>query len=217
MYPLRLIELKQVTDMFIPASVQNSGCLYLHGFLSSPASEKAQQMMALYQEHPELGSLSTPFVHFSPTEAMALAESQLLELKEKHDKVWLVGSSLGGFYATWLAEKYEVPAVLINPAVRPFDLFRHYLGEHKHYHNGETYLLEAHHLDELEALHCADITHPKNLLLLLQTADETLDYRHAAELYRQCPAWVEGGGTHSFDGFIDRVPQMLGHLSRCLG
>lgn len=216
MYPLKSIELKQATDMFIPASVQHSGCLYLHGFLSSPASEKAQEMMALYKQNPGLGSLSTPFVHFAPTEAMALAEAQLLELKEKHGKVWIVGSSLGGFYATWLAEKYNVPAVLINPAVRPFELFRHYLGEHKHYHTGETYLLEAHHLDELEALNCAHIQRPENLLLLLQTGDETLDYRHASELYRQCPSWIESGGTHSFDAFIERVPQILAHLSRCL-
>ena len=128
--------------MLIPASVQNSGCLYLHGFLSSPASEKAQQMMALFREHPELGSINAPFIHFAPQDAIALAEQALAELREKHDRVWIVGSSLGGFYATFLAEKHDVPAVLINPAVRPFELFRHYLGEHTHYHTGETLLLE---------------------------------------------------------------------------
>lgn len=200
--------------MQIPASVKNSGCLYLHGFLSSPASEKAQQMMALFREHPELGSITAPFIHFAPQDAIALAEESLAELREKHDRVWIVGSSLGGFYATFLAEKHHIPAVLINPAVRPFELFIHYLGEHTHYHTGETLLLEEAHLHQLEALNTPAITRPHNLLLLLQTGDETLDYRHAAELYRECPAWLEGGGDHSFQRFIDRVPQMLGHLSR---
>jgi len=203
--------------MHIPASVQNSGCLYLHGFLSSPASEKAQQMMALFREYPQLGTLSAPFIHASPAEAIALAEDELKKLMAVHDHVWIVGSSLGGFYATWLAEKYQLPAVLINPAVRPFELFRHYLGEHTHYHTGETFLLEEQHLDQLEALNCPEIQHSDNLLLLLQTADETLDYRHAAELYRNCPGWLEGGGDHSFQRFIERIPQVLGHLSRCFG
>ena len=201
--------------MNIPASVQNSGCLYLHGFLSSPASEKAQQMMTFFQDHPKLGTLSTPFMHLDPREAMALAETELQDLQERHDKVWIVGSSLGGFYATYLAEKPNVPAILINPAVRPFELFRHYLGEHTHFHTGETLLLEEYHLEQLEALNCPVIRHPKNLLLLLQTADETLDYRHAADLYRSCPGWLEGGGDHSFQRFIDRMPEMLGHLGRC--
>lgn len=201
--------------MHIPASVQNSGCLYLHGFLSSPASEKAQQMMALFRQSPSLGTLSAPFIHFAPDEAIALAEECLAELKAKHDKVWIVGSSLGGFYATYLAEKHGIPAVLINPAVRPFELFRHYLGEHTHYHTGDKLLLEDFHLQQLEALNCAYLTYPENLLLLLQTGDETLDYRHAAQFYRECPAWLQGGGDHSFQEFIERVPEMLGHLSRC--
>lgn len=201
--------------MQIPLSVQGSGCLYLHGFLSSPASEKAQQMLALFDAHPELGEICAPFIHFDPQDAIALAEAELLLLKQRHERVWIVGSSLGGFYATYLAEKHQVPAVLINPAVRPFELFRHYLGEHTHYHTGETYLLEAHHLTQLEALNTATITSPEQLLLLLQTADETLDYRHAAELYRACPAWLEGGGDHSFQRFMARTPEILGHLSRC--
>lgn len=201
--------------MNIPASVQNSGCLYLHGFLSSPASEKAQQMMAFFRDHPQLGTLATPFIHFAPIDAIALAEAELLRLQEQHDRVWIVGSSLGGFYATYLAEKHQVPAVLVNPAVRPFELFRHYLGEHTHYHTGETLLLEACHLDQLEELNCTEIQSPDNLLLLLQTADETLDYRHAAQLYRACPAWLEGGGDHSFQHFMDRMPEVMGHLSRC--
>jgi len=202
--------------MLIPDSLHNSGCLYLHGFLSSPASEKAQQVMQFFKDHPQLGELSAPFLHFAPEEAISIARDELLRLQAAHDKVWIIGSSLGGYYATWLSQQHGVPAALINPAVRPFELFRHYLGEHTHYHTGETFLLEDWHLTQLEALNCAALTQPDKLLLLLQTGDETLDYRHAAELYRQSPGWLEGGGTHSFDDFIERMPQILGHVSRCL-
>ncbi|WP_300425832.1 YqiA/YcfP family alpha/beta fold hydrolase [uncultured Thalassolituus sp.] len=202
--------------MHIPASLRDSGCLYLHGFLSSPASEKAQQVMQFFRDHPQLGSLSAPFLHFAPAEAIDIARNELTRLQNKHEHVWIIGSSLGGFYATWLAEQAGVPAALINPAVRPGELFRHYLGEHTHYHTGETFLLESWHLEQLTTLTCDTIKAPEKLLLLLQTGDETLDYRHAAELYRHSPGWLEGGGTHSFDHFIERMPQILGHVSRNL-
>lgn len=199
----------------IAETLKNSGCLYLHGFLSSPASEKAQQMLGLFEQHPELGEILTPELTHHPVDAIALAEAELSALQQQHEKVWLVGSSLGGFYATYLAEKFKVPAVLINPAVRPHELFRHYIGDHKHFHTGEPVTVEDAHLDQLQALSCTQIQHPEQLLLLLQTGDETLDYRQAAALYRDCPAWIEGGGNHSFIGFEQRFVQILAHLQRC--
>ena len=203
-----------MSALTIPEVLRNSGCLYLHGFLSSPASEKAQQMLALFAEHPELGEIRTPELTHHPVDAMALAEQQLQELRASHERVWLVGSSLGGFYSTYLAEKHGVPAILINPAVRPHELFRHYIGDHRHFHSGETVTVEPAHLDQLQALSCPVISRPENLLLLLQTGDETLDYRQAAALFRECPAWIEGGGNHSFTRFEQRVPQILAHLQR---
>lgn len=205
-----------MSDLIIPPALHNSGCLYLHGFLSSPASEKAQQMLTLFAEHPELGEIRTPELTHHPLAAIALAEAELQALQQEHDRVWLLGSSLGGFYATWLAEKHHLPAILINPAVRPHELFRHYIGDHRHFHTGETVTVEEAHLDQLESLHCPQIQQPENLLLLLQTGDETLDYRQAAALYRDCPAWLESGGNHSFTGFDERVPQILAHLQRCI-
>lgn len=202
--------------MHIPDSLRDSGCLYLHGFLSSPASEKAQQVIELFAQHPELGTVSAPFLNFAPADAIALAQRELEALQQRHDKVWIIGSSLGGFYATWLSQKNGIPAALINPAVRPHELFRHYLGDHTHYHTGETVTLESWHLDQLQQLSCAHIRQPELLLLLLQTGDETLDYRHAADLYRACPGWIEGGGNHSFEHFIERMPQILGHVARAI-
>ncbi|MDF1763753.1 MAG: esterase [Oleibacter sp.] len=202
--------------MSYPTSLANSACLYLHGFLSSPASEKAQELIAHFEQHSELGSLHVPQLPFAPSEAQALITDLVSSLTAKYQHVWLIGSSLGGFYATWAAQQFHLPAVLVNPAVRPFELFEHYLGPHTHFHSGVIHILEPKHLVELASMHSDTIKYPESLLLLLQTGDETLDYRHAAELYRGCPSWIEGAGDHRFQQFIPRVEVMVHHVARCI-
>lgn len=186
-----------------------SACLYLHGFLSSPHSQKAQQLMSYYQQHRPSDELVIPALPFEPEMAIQLAEDTLTQLQQRHSQVYLIGSSLGGFYATYLAEKYQLPAVLVNPAVRPFELFADYLGPNTHFYTGEVHELTMAHIAQLQALNIDPIQQPQNLLLLLQTGDETLDYRQAAQLYRACPSWTEGGGNHSFEQFIERMPTVL--------
>lgn len=193
------------------------GCLYLHGFLSSPQSQKAQQLLRFYADYLTPGQLVLPTLPFAPAEAIALARAELKRLQQCFKQVYIIGSSLGGFYATHLAETEGVPAVLVNPAVRPFDLFEHYLGPNTHYYSGEVHELTHEHIVQLRSLDCAQIQYPERLLLLLQTADETLDYRLAAELYRHCPAWLEGGGNHSFERFIERMPMLLAFAARFHG
>lgn len=190
------------------------GCLYLHGFLSSPQSQKAQQLLRFYADHLTPEQLALPTLPFAPAEAIALARAELKRLQQRFAQVFIIGSSLGGFYATHLAESEGVPAVLVNPAVRPFDLFEHYLGPNTHYYSGEVHELTHVHIAQLRALDCTQIHHPERLLLLLQTADETLDYRLAAALYQRCPAWLEGGGNHSFEHFIERMPMVLAFAER---
>lgn len=191
-----------------------SACLYLHGFLSSPQSQKAQQLVSYFQQNLANDELVIPALPFEPAAAIQLAEQTLQQLQQQHDQVYLIGSSLGGFYATYLAEKYRLPAALINPAVRPFELFADYLGPNTHFYTGEVYELTMEHIDQLQALNIDPIQQPQNLLLLLQTGDETLDYRQAAQLYRACPSWTEGGGNHSFEDFISRMPMVLDFVRR---
>lgn len=186
-----------------------SACLYLHGFLSSPRSQKAQQLTSYYQQYLTNDELVIPTLPFAPAAAIQLAEDALNQLLQRHRQVYLIGSSLGGFYATYLAEKYQLPAVLVNPAVRPFELFADYLGPNTHFYTGEVHELTMQHIAQLQALNVDRIQQPQNLLLLLQTGDETLDYRQAAQLYRKSPAWIEGGGNHSFEQFIERMPTLL--------
>jgi uncharacterized protein len=112
-----------------------------------------------------------------------------------------MGRSLGGFWATWLAEKYNLPAVLINPAVKPQEFMPGYLEvDLKSYHTDDSYRLRAQHIDEIIAVD-VPVTRLSNYWLLVQKGDETLDYRRAVQKYAGCKQTIEDGGDHSFQGF----------------
>lgn len=178
--------------------------IYIHGFNSAPASFKARlvagRMRALGREHDYL----VPALPHRPAGAMAL----LRDLIEQHPDAALIGSSLGGYYATWLSEHYALRAVLVNPAVRPHALLRGELGLQKNMYTGETYSLTARHIAELKALEVAAIT-PERYFLLTRTGDEVLDYREAVEKYRGARQWVIPGGDHGFGDFGDWLTVVL--------
>jgi len=119
-----------------------------------------------------------------------------------------VGSSLGGFYATWLAEKHAAKAVLINPAIDPHVGLRSYLGPQKNFHNDGTYQLTEQHLREWERLYVPRVT-PARYWLIVETGDEVLDYRRAVERYRGAEQLVIPGGDHSLQSFPAHMPRIL--------
>ena len=188
-----------------------SALIYIHGFLSSPLSFKAQQTQAwLAEHHPEITyhcPQLTPYPEQTRLELEQLVESLLPQ------PVYLMGSSLGGFWATWLAEKYNLRALLINPSVHPSEFMPEYLDvDLKSYHSDDTYRLTAQHIDEINA---ADIQ-PKrlsNYWLLVQTGDESLDYRQAVERFSGCKQTVEEGGDHSFQNFERYLASGLNFLA----
>jgi predicted esterase YcpF (UPF0227 family) len=120
----------------------------------------------------------------------------------------LVGSSLGGFYATWLAEKHGLKAVLINPAIEPQVGLRAYLGPQQNLYTGERYVLTEAHLQEWQAIRVPRIT-PSRYLLLVETGDEVLDYRKAVDRYGGCEQVVVQGGDHSLQSFPQHLPRLL--------
>jgi predicted esterase YcpF (UPF0227 family) len=185
----------------------NIGCVYIHGFLSSPDSKKAQELLQYFTKRNMQQQLLIPTLDFEPKQAIKQALEAIRHLQQQQgiEQVFVMGSSLGGFYATYLSQTENIKAVLINPAVRPFELFEQYLGPNKHFYDGHTYLLEMKHIEQLQALEVASLGQSEDLLLLLQTGDETLDYRLATEKYLNCSSWVEAGGTHSFEGLMDRL------------
>lgn len=194
--------------MSLPSHI---GCVYLHGFLSSPQSTKAQQLIQYFAEHNMAPQLRVPCLAFEPAIAIQQAEKAIIELQAQAgiEQVFLIGSSLGGYYATHLANKLGIKAALVNPAVKPYDLFDKYLGPNEHFYDGKTYLLEMKHIQQLQDLEVDKLVNPEDLLLLLQTGDETLDYALACEKYLKCPSWIEAGGNHSFAGFMQRLPMIF--------
>lgn len=180
---------------------------YLHGFNSSPASLKAR-LFADYCRSRGAGDVSVPALPYAPDRAMSLLEA---EIAPHADEVaLLVGSSLGGYYATYLAERYGLKAALINPAVAPCDsLQKDFLGWHKNMYTGEEYEFTREHVDFLRTLNVATIKNPENYLLCVQTGDEILDYRLATRLYAGSRQLVQEGGNHSFDNFAAVLPPIL--------
>jgi hypothetical protein len=173
--------------------------VYLHGFNSSPASGKARQLGEHMATIGRQADYSCPALPNSPREAIAHVEAELAE--RRPGSVTLIGSSLGGFYATHLAEKHGWKAVLVNPAVHAHKLLRSALGPQTNWHTGEKWELTEAHLAELAALDVDEITLPKRYLLLAQTGDEVLDYRDAVAYYAGATQIIEDGGDHGFAGF----------------
>jgi predicted esterase YcpF (UPF0227 family) len=180
--------------------------VYLHGFNSSPHSHKAR-VLGQYMEERGLGArYACPALPPLASEAIASCEALLVGLGA--DPVCFVGSSLGGFYATYLAEKHGARAVLINPAIDPHAGLRAYLGTQKNLHTGEPYELTERHLEEWEALFATRLT-PSRYLLIVETGDEVLDYRRAVERYAGARQIVIQGGDHSLQSFPEHLPAIL--------
>lgn len=143
------------------------------------------------------------------------AAEMLTEIIESHvDKfnIGLVGSSLGGYLAIWLNSLYGLKAVVINPAIKPYDLLVDYLGPQQNPYSGHHYILEPHHVDELKALDITDLKTSQDFWLLQQTGDEVLDYRQAVNYFVNAKQNVEQGGDHSFVDFERFPPKIIDFL-----
>lgn len=183
--------------------------LYIHGFNSSPGSAKARQTRQwLAENHPNIDFLC-PFLSPFPLLATAALEAQMTA----PTVIGLIGSSMGGFYATWLAEKYSRPAVLVNPAVAPWQGRDYLLGDQENYHTGEVHRIEQRHLDELERFEVAHLSEPSQFMVLVQTGDEVLDYRQAERKYAECKLIVEQGGDHGFQHYENHLPKIMKFLT----
>ena len=177
--------------------------VYLHGFNSSPQSHKAQVLRRYMAERGLSGGFGCPTLPPSARDAVRMVEA--LGVGEH---VCYVGSSLGGFYATYLVEKHGGKAVLINPAIDPHLGLRAYLGTQRNLYTGEPYELTEAHLDEWRALYVPKIT-PRRYLLIVETGDEVLDYRRAVERYAGAEQVVLPGGDHSLQSFPSHLARVL--------
>jgi len=178
--------------------------IYLHGFNSGPQSLKAQETARWLQQHAPDITLHCPRLSPHPAQAIQQAEQLLLTLPADS---WLIGSSLGGYYATWLAEKHGRKAALINPAVTPhLDLQRHLGAQHNPY-TGESYTLGD---ADMQALLAMQAT-PRHgqYWLLLGSADEVLDWRQAARHFGRHHQTIFNGDDHRLKRWLECLPPLL--------
>lgn len=174
--------------------------LYIHGFLSSPKSAKAQATQSWLRYHRPQWQYLCPFLSPHPTQAKAALDGLISQLE--HQEVYVIGSSLGGFWATYITEQYGFRSVLINPAVHPHTRFADLVGQHlSNYHTGEPCVLQQNDIDCMAECDPPQLRDVDLYWLMVQTGDETLDYRHAVARYQGCRQTVEAGGDHSFTGY----------------
>lgn len=178
--------------------------LYIHGFNSSPLSAKARILKEKMEALSRGAEFLAPALPPSPADAARTLDALARRLPVSA----LVGSSLGGYYATWLSEKYRLKAALLNPAVRPYELLKGHLGPQQNLHTGERYELTQQHVDQLHALEVDAIT-PERYLLVAGTADEVLDYRAAVSRYHGCQQVVIEGGDHGLSDFASHADAVL--------
>ncbi len=185
--------------------------LYLHGFHSSPQSLKATQMRDYCEKNRPDIKVIIPQMPYFPEQA----KQMLLDIVRQHKndyKIGLVGSSLGGYMSIWLNHQFGFRAVVVNPAIKPYELLQHYLGEQTHPYTNATYILEQKHTKQLQEMDVPILKTPADFWLLQQQGDELLDYRQAVEKFAGSKQTVEPEGDHGFVGFERYLEQIITFL-----
>ncbi len=183
--------------------------VYMHGFRSAPASIKAQALKARMEQRGLGDAFWCEQLPVSPRAAIGLVEAQLARCHAQGVTPTLVGSSLGGYYATWLAERHGLRAAVVNPAVVAALSLEAYVGRQTSMYTGEAFDFTRAHLDELRTLEVPAITRPERYWLLVETEDEVLDYRHAVAKYAGARQTVLEGGDHSFTRWNDYLDELI--------
>jgi predicted esterase YcpF (UPF0227 family) len=181
--------------------------VYLHGFVSAPQSRKAT-MLGDYIANCVTGlRYQVPALHHRPARAIEQVEAACGKVAPA--ELTLVGSSLGGFYATVIAERLGCRAALLNPAVHPHRHFERFVGPQKNLYTGEEFELTREHVEDLRAMDPPRITRPERYWLFVETADEVLDYRDAVEYYAGALQEVVRGGDHALVSFPEHIPEIV--------
>jgi uncharacterized protein len=185
--------------------------LYLHGFRSSPQSFKAQRMAGWVQAHRRDLVWACPQLPPSPRQAIELLDETIADWPE--ERMAVIGSSLGGFYATVIAERHGCPAVLLNPAVNPARDLAAHIGEQTAFHDpAERFYFRAEYVDELGALTPAAVTRLERYFAILAKGDEVLDWREMRSRYAGARIKLLEGGDHALSDFDTHLPDVLAFL-----
>ena len=181
--------------------------VYLHGFISSPQSRKAVMLGDYVRDRVTGLGYAVPKLDDRPSRAIEQVAAACKAVPAAD--LTLVGSSLGGFYATVMAERLGCRAALLNPAVHPQRHFGKYLGPQKNLYTGEEFVLSQAHVDDLAAIDPGAITRPERYRLFVETGDEVLDYREAVDFYEGALHTVVRGGDHALVSFPEHMPGLV--------
>lgn len=189
--------------------------VYLHGFNSSKKSDKALLVQNYYSSKDEVTVICEDLPPFAtPLVELIKAKLQEVGYEKSQCQLGFVASSLGAYMATYLVEN-EYPqarAVLINPAVDPYNHFGHFVGENQNPYTGLVFFLEDKHRVELEEYNTDSLQNPQNYKVFIQKGDETLDYRKGETKYKKTSLLMEEGGSHAFDGFSEHLDEINAFL-----
>lgn len=181
--------------------------LYLHGFRSSPRSIKARQLAARLEQRGLADAWRCPQLPVAPREAARMIAD--IATGDDSRQLAIIGSSLGGYYATWMAERLDCRVVLLNPAVHPDRDLAPHLGVQAVYHSDETVEVKAEFLDELRALRTGTITRPERYLLVAATGDEVLDWREMIARYPAARQIIIEGSDHGLTDFATIIDEVI--------
>ena len=195
-----------------PVPARRTHLLYLHGFRSSPRSAKARRMAEWTATHrPDL-VFACPQLPPSPREAMALVDALIRDWPR--DTMAVMGSSLGGFYATWVAQRTGARTALLNPAVDPARDLANHIGEQTCWQDpDEHFFFRREFVDELRELDAGALAHPERLMAVIAKGDEVLDWREMHARYQGCRIKLLEGSDHGladFDDHLDELAEFLG-------
>lgn len=185
--------------------------LYLHGFRSSPQSAKARKMADTVQHQHPGATWWCPQLSASPRQAIESVWAGVSAWPR--ERMAIVGSSLGGFYAAWLAQQLGCPAVLLNPAVHPARDLARYIGEHPAWHDpSQKVFFDAAYVQELTQLEALPPSPVPRTLAVIAKGDEVLDWREMLSRHAAGQVRLVEGSDHALSDFDDHLPQILDFL-----
>jgi predicted esterase YcpF (UPF0227 family) len=187
--------------------------LYLHGFRSSPQSAKARMLAQhMASVHPEV-VWHCPQLPPSPTDAVAMVSEATAGWPSATMAV--VGSSLGGFYATWVAEQRGCRAVLLNPAVNPARDLAQYIGQQTQFHAPEeSFYFQPEYVQQLRDLERGELRQPDHYFCIIAKGDEVLDWHEMQARYAAAHVLLLEGGDHALSDFANHLPAVMAHLGQ---
>ena len=184
--------------------------VYLHGFKSSPNSNKAQLTKAAIEQRIQAGEPITwycPQLPASPREAMMMVKDHIHG--QTFSTLSLMGSSLGGYYATYLAEQFPSKVSLLNPAIEPARDLEKYIGEQKSWNQDEVFHFLPEYIQELQDIYVKDITQAERYFLLAAKRDEVLDWREMVGKYPGAQQLILEGGDHAISDYPNHLNQLM--------